>query len=373
MSKQRCFIDIHAIQTIPPSCVNRDDTGAPKSCTYGGVSRARVSSQCWKRAARKSFPDALLGVRTLKVPIMVRDKILAICEQDGASMSEDDAVKRAAAVLKAAGVMKDKKDKKGKKDAKAATPDPADDEAASPDKLDAALFLSGAQLEALARQAITDPRDKKAAEAALSDGITADIAMFGRMVAANPKLNIDACVQVAHAISTHISHTEYDYFTAVDEGNDADETGAGHVNTAEFNSATLYRYACVDVLELAKALGDEAAIAAVTFIRCFLKSMPTGRINSFANFTLPGYVRICVRQDAPRSFAGAFEKPVRNPEGGFFDKSVEALEAHAVDLQAKYGGDPILDIGFDDGSLDEILSKVAGVISAKIPDGGGVA
>lgn len=244
------------------------------------------------------------------------------------------------------------------------------------DKLDAAMFLSGVQLDALARQAIKDPRDKKAAEAALFDGVTADIAMFGRMVAANPKLNVDACVQVAHAISTHVVHTEYDYFTAVDEGNSSDETGAGHVNTAEFNSATLYRYACVDVSGLAKVLGDEAVVVAMAFVRCFLTSMPGGKSNSFANFTAPGYIKICVRSDGPLSFAGAFEAPVRNPEGGFFDKSVETLEAYAADLESKYGRKPVLDVGFSDGSLDEVLSKVKTTISAEVPDGadgGGVA
>lgn len=373
MNNRRCFIDIHAIQTIPPSCVNRDDTGAPKSCNYGGVPRARVSSQCWKRAAREKFPAEMLGIRTLKVPVMVRDRIMALCEQDGQLMSEDAAAKLATAVLKSAGVVKEKK---GKKDPKATAPtsNPATEEVL--DKLDAAMFLSGVQLDALARQAIKDPRDKKAAEAALSDGVTADIAMFGRMVAANPKLNVDACVQVAHAISTHVVHTEYDYFTAVDEGNRSDETGAGHVNTAEFNSATLYRYACVDASGLAKILGDEAVVAAMTFVRCFLTSMPDGKSNSFANFTAPGYIKICVRSDGPLSFAGAFEAPVRNPEGGFFDKSVETLEAYAADLESKYGRKPVLDVGFSDGSLDEVLSKVETTISAEVPDGadgGGVA
>lgn len=54
---QRLFLDIHAIQTVPPSNINRDDTGSPKTAQYGGVTRARVSSQSWKRAIRKYFYD----------------------------------------------------------------------------------------------------------------------------------------------------------------------------------------------------------------------------------------------------------------------------------------------------------------------------
>jgi CRISPR system Cascade subunit CasC len=66
----RIFLDVHALQTVPPSNLNRDDTGAPKTALYGGVPRARVSSQAWKRATRTYFADehllepSELGVRT---------------------------------------------------------------------------------------------------------------------------------------------------------------------------------------------------------------------------------------------------------------------------------------------------------------------
>ena len=65
------YIDIHIIQNLPPSCVNRDDSGSPKSAVYGGVRRLRVSSQSWKRATRLYFNDLLdaddVGVRTKRV------------------------------------------------------------------------------------------------------------------------------------------------------------------------------------------------------------------------------------------------------------------------------------------------------------------
>ena len=51
------YLDLHVLQTVPPSCVNRDDTGSPKTATYGGVNRARVSSQAWKRAMRLKFKE----------------------------------------------------------------------------------------------------------------------------------------------------------------------------------------------------------------------------------------------------------------------------------------------------------------------------
>ena len=48
-------VEFHILQSFPVSCLNRDDVGAPKSALIGGVERARVSSQCWKRAVRLEF------------------------------------------------------------------------------------------------------------------------------------------------------------------------------------------------------------------------------------------------------------------------------------------------------------------------------
>ena len=75
----RLYVDIHVLQTVPPSCVNRDDTGSPKTAVYGGTVRARVSSQAWKKAMRDMFKDIFpiedLGVRTKYIVKMVADEI----------------------------------------------------------------------------------------------------------------------------------------------------------------------------------------------------------------------------------------------------------------------------------------------------------
>ena len=75
----RLFLDVHVIQTVPPSCVNRDDTGSPKTCVYGGVRRARVSSQSWKHAVRNYFAEDFkgqdLGIRTKRVIEMIASRI----------------------------------------------------------------------------------------------------------------------------------------------------------------------------------------------------------------------------------------------------------------------------------------------------------
>lgn len=58
------YVDIHVLQTVPPSCVNRDDMGSPKTAVYGGTRRARVSSQAWKYAMRKDFKKNVCYRRT---------------------------------------------------------------------------------------------------------------------------------------------------------------------------------------------------------------------------------------------------------------------------------------------------------------------
>ena len=56
--KNHLYVDIHVLQTVPPSCVNRDDTGSPKTAVYGGVRRARVSSQAWKRSMTRMVSES---------------------------------------------------------------------------------------------------------------------------------------------------------------------------------------------------------------------------------------------------------------------------------------------------------------------------
>lgn len=81
ITKQHLFLDIHAIQTVPPSNINRDDTGSPKTAQYGGVRRARVSSQSWKSAMRKYFKSKLqenTGYRTLRIVEAIANNICKI-------------------------------------------------------------------------------------------------------------------------------------------------------------------------------------------------------------------------------------------------------------------------------------------------------
>ena len=325
--KNRMFVDIHVIQTVPPSCVNRDDTGSPKTATYGGVRRARVSSQSWKKAMRdqfrETFDESDLGIRTLNAVDVIADKICLIDD----TVSESKAVELAAGVIKTAGIKLSTK-KENKESTEEST------------KTGALFFISSKQAENMAKLALEGGYTKKTAQEALNKGNGVDIALFGRMVADDPSLNSDASAQVAHAISTHRVDAEYDYFTAIDEMSPAEHAGAGMIGTVEFNSSTMYRYATIAVHDLCERLENNKSMtseAVGEFLRAFLLSMPTGKQNTFANRTVPNAALIAIREDQPINLVSAFESPVSlGKAGGYIEESVNRLVKEEAEATSSF-------------------------------------
>lgn len=302
MTNKRLYLDIHAIQNLPPSNINRDDTGSPKTAQYGGVTRTRVSSQSWKRAIREYFNSnsqaANVGVRTLGIVKYLAEKIL---EKDP-SLNIDQAMDLADEIINLAGIKT--KDKRAK----------------------ALFFLGNDQAEDLAKAALEGVKDPKALKEILRDNPAVDIALFGRMVADDPSLNEDASCQVAHAISTHAIENEFDFFTAVDDLAPEDNAGAGMLGTVEFNSSTIYRYANIALHELVHQLADKESTLAASklFIEAFAKSLPTGKINTFANQTLPQFLAVTLRTDRPVNLVSAFEEPIKS-NTGYGKESIKKL------------------------------------------------
>ncbi|MFD8967760.1 type I-E CRISPR-associated protein Cas7/Cse4/CasC [Streptomyces sp. NPDC059568] len=352
----RTILDIHILQTVPPSNLNRDDTGTPKSAVYGGARRARVSSQAWKRATRTAFSDLIdeseLGVRTKKVAEVLSERITRL----DPSMTGSVAVALAAETMRTATGSKIEVPKRKAKDSENAESGPAPESGYL-------MFLSGRQLSALAELAVEGGKggdlkalkeffkvkeNKTRARQLVDTQHSVDIALFGRMVADSTDLNVDAAAQVAHALSVHTVEVESDYFTAVDDKNTDAETGAGMIGSVDFNSATLYRYAAVDVDRLQENLGaglrtDQSSAeptrrAVAAFLEGFITSLPTGKINTFGNHTLPAAVIVKLRSRRPISFVAAFERPVTaGEEGGFLQRSCERLAKYVPVLEHQYG------------------------------------
>jgi len=377
-TNNRLYVDVHVLQTVPPSCVNRDDTGSPKTALYGGATRARVSSQCWKKAIRDMFknedifPKDELGIRTKNLVQQVAKQIQVIDPSIGVEESEKFA--------------RDTINFASKKPNKPIIPKPKDKEDDSEsDKSAALFFITPIQSYSVAKLAVKwrkedEKPSREAVTEALMKGRGIDIALFGRLVAQAPDINIDACAQVAHSISTHKVSNEYDYFTAVDDLSPEDNTGAGHIGTVEFNSSTLYRYATVDVHNLHKQLQDDTIDAVCGFIRAFVHSMPTGKQNTFANRTLPKAVLVTLRADQPVNLVGAFEKPVPASVDGYEAASAERLVAHARSVYKNFAGEPELSLVAGEllselgavQPIKKLLDTLAGDLRARLVNGGDV-
>jgi len=377
----KTLIEIHILQNFAPSNLNRDDTGAPKDAFFGGTRRARVSSQCDKRAVRQFFDEKVregvfstdeLAVRTKRVYQAIVDELKG--KRDPAETLAKAEIALSYVKLKAA----------------------------EGGKTQYLLFLGRREIAALA-EAIDEHWDqivaadegdtekpkgkaKKAAanaapkeiqariEAAFNGGKAVDVALFGRMLADMPEKNQNAACQVAHAISTHAVEREFDFYTAVDDLKPEDTAGADMMGTVEFNSACYYRYAVVDWAKLVENLQGDAELAARglrTFLQGFVMAEPTGKQNTFAAHNPPEFVAVTVCHDAaPRNLANAFETAIRAKAGeSLTRKSAEALAAKGQVLEKAYprkGETLVLNLaqadlsgfGTEQTSLDAVLEAV---------------
>ena len=358
------IVDIHALQTIPPSLINRDDTGAPKSAVFGGTPRQRVSSQSWKRAIRRFFEDNFdpeqIGDRSKRLPEKIARKL------EDAGLEQAEAISRTEQLFKAAKIKTSvqKLSKKEIENGVEANPYP---------ETGYLLFLSQHQIDRAVSELLGRDGEnlkKNEAQEILDTGHSVDMSMFGRMVADDAAYNVDASVQVAHALGIHASAPEFDFFTAVDDlAEEGEETGAGMLGTVQMMSSTLYRYATVNVDSLTENLDsrENAVQATEQFIDAFIKSMPTGKINTFANQTLPELVYITVRDSRPISLVNAFESPVDATESASRrEVGAQKLAEEAHNIETVYGFTPRAAFVLGIGELTKPFQNLAETIT--LPD-----
>ena len=329
------FIELHMLQNFAPSNLNRDDTNNPKDCIFGGVRRARISSQCIKRAIRL-HP---LFEKTTEVPVAKRTRFLARALAQKlveSGKSEEDAKIAAAHFV---GALLGGIDSKNQERSKVL------------------FFVSADEKQTLTQlilenwEEILDGKVDKTSQP-VSDykkefanrTSAPGVAMFGRMLAEDPKLNIDAACQVAHAISTHRANMEFDFFTAVDDLQESQETGAGMMGITGFNAATFYRYARIDFDQLVINL-DDLTLARKTveaFLRAAAHAVPTGKQNSFAAQNPPSFLMAVVRDDGMSwSLSNAFEKPVFSKSNqSLLEASIQALDSYWSGLVEFFGQGP---------------------------------
>lgn len=350
------FIQLHLLTHYPPSNLNRDDTGRPKTAVVGGAHRLRVSSQSLKRAWRTSdvFAQALgghLGTRTKRVGNRVHEVLV------GAGVEAKAAREWARKVAEQFG--KPKSEKVTDKDLDLEMEQLAH---LSPEELAGVDALTAA----LAQRKTPPTEDELKLLRASSSAV--DIAMFGRMLADSPSHNVEAAVQVAHAITVHEAMVDDDYFSAVDDLNPREATGAGHIGERGFGAGLFYLYLAIDRESLKDNLGgDEALVkkALKALAEAAAQVSPSGMQASFASRAYAGYGLAEKGDQQARTLSQAFLQPVRDRDGaGFFDQAVRALETRVANFDKVYGACAdaryMMNVEAGTGTLAELVEFVAG-------------
>ncbi len=365
------LIELHVLQSFPVSCMNRDDVGSPKSAIFGGVNRARISSQCMKRAIREfaqaQFPSAQFNAQRTRLIITPLQNAL---KKHG--LGEEESIIHARSIADKL----TKKEKTQEKDSETAKSAEKKSEPKSDDdgeeSVSTLLFLSPAEIDALAKgtaEAVLKGRDykKDLAKFCKSTDLknAADIAFFGRMVAADQSLTLEGASMFSHAISTHRAESDLDFYTAIDDMQNVSDAGAGMMGTLEFNAAVYYRYTAInlDLLFSRSHLGsmtiDERKGVLDAFIRSTLMAVPGARKNSMNAHTLPGFVLGVMKEKGqPVQLVNAFEEPIFCRGKSILDASAEKLLVHHDSLKATWGISTKLEVAMPNKNLDTFCAEL---------------
>ena len=365
------FIQIHMLQSMPPGNLNRDDSGQPKKCLFGGVTRGRISSQCLKRNIRLSpqFQEAFgenLAKRTKYLPKLVAEAVTAAGKIPSAEIDG----------IKAGITAQFKKEARGEQDEEGGEGDRAvEGSDVTPQlvffqpifaKKIAELLADLREKHPLAYKRLigvkekkTSKEDEKEADVAIQafkdaalkarESLSVDVGLFGRMTTSDIVVDVEAACQVAHAISTHETLIESDYFTAMDDlqhryvtsqtqSGGAAFLGSGDTETF-FNSAVYYKYLNIDTDALLKNVGEGeaelASRAAGVMVEAAALATPTGKQNSFAAHSAPDLILVEVsKRKQPISYANAFLRPVSGDD--LMKASVDSLAAHCASVASAY-------------------------------------
>lgn len=344
------FVDIHALQVLPFSNINRDDMGFPKTVIFGGAERTRISSQSWKRVIRKHVEDSIdeRAVRTRRLVRGVTERLIS----RGWERHEAEAAGIQVAISAGNGInLRNEKDDLDKvvlsTNALILLPEVGIDELTDL----AAEYRSHILREADRAQdpLKVNPKLPSGKIQEILSRRSGTINLFGRMLTGIPSANVDGSVQMAHSFTTHRADMEYDFFTAVDDiEDDLGRRGTGHMGTGVFSAGTFYRYSNINLIDLLANVGGDIDVAATlvsSFLGGFITTVPPGKETSTAPVTPPDFVHVAVRDDRPVSLASAFESPVAG-HCGYLTTSVEKLGNHVLSFNELLGNEHILFAGY---------------------------
>ncbi|MBI9082988.1 MAG: type I-E CRISPR-associated protein Cas7/Cse4/CasC [Desulfobacterales bacterium] len=344
------FIQLHLLTVYPPSNLNRDDLGRPKTAIMGGVERLRISSQSLKRAWRTSelFKDALDEWKGERTKLLGTDVFKQLTEN---GVNEKSAAEWASKIAAHFGKLKGKN-------------------ALEIEQLAHIAPEEKQKVMALVDTLVSENRGPEEDELLFlcQRPKSVDIALFGRMLASSPNYNVEAAVQVAHAITVNQVKIDDDFFTAVDDLNKhVEDSGSAHMGELGFGSGVFYIYLCINKSLLIKNLNEDRSkdleltnktLAAL--VECATKVAPTGKQNSFASRAYTSYLLAEKGAQQPRTLSAAFLKPVRGED--HLALAIRALETQQENFDRVYGQCADASVKFNaltgEGKLEEIIRFV---------------
>lgn len=354
------FLQLHILTSYPPSNVNRDDLGRPKSVIFGGTQRLRISSQSLKRAWRTapSFQERLqgnLGIRTKEIGHYVEQK----GKEFGIAQDNLKKIAQQLVVIFGGDKKEEKKDKDQLKTAQL-------------------VFIGAHELQEIDKLLKNSAsRGKLPAEEEVQMVLKkspggADVAMFGRMLASAQDYNVEAAVQVAHAITVHKVTLEDDYFTAVDDLQNvvtyegAATSGAAHIDVNQFGAGVFYQYICIDIDRLKKNLNDDLPLAKAAIeglIEASVTTSPSGKQNSYAHGSYASYVLAEKGTKQPRSLSSSYLAPIQGTD--ILAKAIEQLRNTMKDFNVAYGDNSVASVELvvpeRKGTLAEVLKFASSI------------
>ena len=297
------MINLHIIQSVPASLFNRDENSSAKAITIGGVRRDRVSSQSWKRAMRLALreklqagtlEDGTWGVRTNRLPRQVADKLTET------GHDYDIALAKTLALFTAMGLkVSDKK------------PQTASQLYIAADAADHLAQLVGDNFDAIGDKIDTTITD--AALACLDPDRAVDIALFGRFMSElKTNKRLDGAVGVSHAFGVTPSTVEMDFWTAVDDIQNDDDTASSNLGYTDLTAPVFYRHLFLDRGLLTANISGTALNPTeieTHFLRIAATASPAAKQNSTAANTLPAVI-IATAGTGNYSAADAFTTPI---------------------------------------------------------------
>lgn len=337
------ILDLHIIQNFPASCLNRDENGMPKTAFFGGRERSRISSQCQKAAIRKFMRrmGSDISVRSRGIPSKMSDMLVALGHADVVSVE-----KAIEGALKVVGIpLSEEREGMNTEHAFSLSEDEIG-------RFVKVIHEHFAELSAVEIPEEEDPksrkRNNKKAKVEVSPEVgkklkevfdkagaghkAVDNLLFGRMVAENKTLNIEAASQFAHVISTHEVDQDLDFFTA---GDDLGLASSDMMDTRGFTAPCTYKYANLHLDPFFARLNGRATAEFENFLTAFVKALPSGGMNSFAAHSPADFVMGVVRVGWPWTFHNAFIPPVKGDD--VVRKSIQALADYFDRLTGAYG------------------------------------